>query len=171
MARRAKLPAPLIDAIEQHHGTHLVSFFYHRARTLQSESANGSSDRPVNEADFRYPGPKPQTREMGILLLADGVEAASRSMEKPTPSRIEHLVNEIVDARLQDHQLDDCALTFAELKVIKQSFIFTLTNMLHGRVPYPKDEDRTNEQAARHPSPASPVEGVRPVDHDQSPST
>ncbi len=143
MARRTKLPQPLTDAIEQHHGTGLVAYFYHRAKVQQSTSNDATPDqsRPVGEEDFRYPGPKPRTPEMGILLLADGVEAASRSMEKPTPSRIENLVSEIVDARLQDDQLDECDLTFSQLKAIKRTFVFALTNMLHGRVPYPKDED------------------------------
>lgn len=156
MARRAKLPSPLIDAIQQHHGTGMVSYFYHQAKQERKDlqritTPAAGRERGIEEADYRYPGPKPSTTEMGILLLADSVEAASRSMEKPTPSRIENLVNDIVDARMKDHQLDDCALTFAQLKVIKETFIFTLTNMLHGRVPYPKDEDRNNQPTTTVP--------------------
>ncbi len=166
MARRAKLPAPIIEAIEQHHGTGLVAYFYHRAKTQKEE--NGSKDREVSESDFRYPGPKPQSVEMGILLLADSVEAASRSMEKPTPSRIEHLVNEIIDSRLQDEQLSECDLTFAQLKQIKRSFIFTLTNMLHGRVPYPKDENRNQQSTEKTKDQDARPEGVLPVGHGSS---
>lgn len=170
MARRAKLPLPLIEAIEQHHGTSVVAYFYHRAKTQKAEDENATQlhNREVAEEDYRYPGPKPQNIEMGILLLADSVEAASRSMDKPSPSRIAHLVHDIVDARLKDDQLDDCDLTFAQLKAIKRSFIFTLTNMLHGRVPYPKDENRTDQSTeAVSPAPGGPA-NVRPVDHESS---
>jgi cyclic-di-AMP phosphodiesterase PgpH len=165
MARRAKLPAPIIDAIEQHHGTGLVAYFYHRARTQLEETGNGgnAAAREISETDFRYPGPCPQTVEMGILLLADSVEAASRSMEKPTPSRIENLVHDIVDARMQDDQLDDCDLTFAQLKAIKRSFIFTLTNMLHGRVPYPKDENRNQQPTESAPPLTEGTDQLRPL--------
>ena len=84
---------------------------------------------------------------MGLLLLADAVEAASRSMDKPTPARLEALVDEIVDTRLRDGQLDACALTFAQLDIIRKSFLFTLANMFHGRVPYPKNENRDQQPA------------------------
>lgn len=166
MARRARLPKPIIDGIQQHHGTGLVAFFYHRARTQTDayEAPNGN-DRSVNETDYRYDGPRPTTPEMGILLLADSVEAASRSMDKPTPSRITQLVNTIIDSRLQDEQLDDCELTFAELKAIKRSFIFTLTNMLHGRVPYPTDENRNKRSTTKVPGSENAPEEVRPPDH------
>jgi len=167
MARRAKLPKPIIESIEQHHGTGLVAYFYHRAKTQKAEGSNGNG-REINEADFRYPGPKPQTAEMGILLLADSVEAASRSMEKSSPSRIENLVNEIVDARLQDGQLDECNLTFAQLKTIKRSMIFTLTNMLHGRVAYPKDENRNQQPTEAAPSAAVTAEAIRSPDYGTS---
>ncbi len=166
LARRARLPKPIIDGIEQHHGTGLVAFFYHRARTQSEESAapNGN-DRSVNETDYRYDGPRPTTPDMGILLLADSVEAASRSMDKPTPNRIKQLVDTIIDSRLQDDQLDDCELTFAELKAIKRSFIFTLTNMLHGRAPYPSDENRNMQSTATVPGTEGGSEDVRPMDH------
>lgn len=150
MARRYKLPRPILDGIAQHHGTGLIYYFHHRA-LKQLENGENPSSRQISEDDFRYPGPKPHSREMGILLLADSVEAASRSMEKPTSTRIESLVNEIVDVRMKDGQLDGCDLTFAQVTKIRQSFIFTLTNMLHGRVAYPKHEDR-NKQQTKPPS-------------------
>lgn len=161
MAHRYRLPNPIIEAIEQHHGTSLVLYFYHRAKTEQAKAVDGG--REINEGDFRYPGPKPRTREMGILLLADSVEAASRSMEKPTPGRIEGLVDDIITSRLQDDQLDDCDLTFAQLKAIKRSFIFTLTNTLHGRVPYPKDENRNKQSTEKKPDQSAETKELRPL--------
>jgi len=153
MAMRNKLPTPIIEAIQQHHGTSLVSYFYHRAKTIKAEEGDAT---PLSEGDFRYPGPRPRTREMGILLLADSIEAASRSMDKSSPSRIENLVSEIIDAYLHDGQLDECDLTFAQLHVIRRSFVFTLTNMLHGRVPYPKDETGPKQSTDKiSPAPAS----------------
>lgn len=140
LARRYRLPEQVIAGIREHHGTSLVSYFYHRAKT-QSED----SDTKVHEADYRYPGPRPVTKEMAILALADSVEAASRSLEKVTPNRITALVDEIVDKKVKDRQLANSELTLAQLTEIKKSFVFTLTNMLHGRVAYPKDEDNNSK--------------------------
>jgi putative nucleotidyltransferase with HDIG domain len=149
LAKKYKLPQLIIDGIEQHQGTTLVSVFYHRAKTQQdknSASTNGARN-PVNDEDFRYEGPRPQNREMAILMLADSCEAASRSLDKSTPVRISNLISDIFDGRLRDGQLDECNLTLAELNTVKQSFIFSLTNMLHGRVAYPKDENKPDKQA------------------------
>jgi hypothetical protein len=146
-----KLPPPLLSAIQEHHGTSLITSFYHKALTqLQEErgrrSGNGAGDRQrPDEGDFRYPGPLPSTKESAIVCLADSVEAASRCMEKPTPANVEELVADLVNRRILDGQLDACGLTMAELRKIKRSFSFTLMNMLHGRVPYPRDEDRDSE--------------------------
>lgn len=144
LAKKHKLPQVIIDGIEQHQGTSLISVFYHRAKTLQNNESpkRGPS---INDEDFRYEGPRPQTREMAILMLADSCEAASRSLEKPTPGRIQNLIEEIVDSRLRDGQLDECPLTLAELRTIRKSFVFSLTNMLHGRVAYPKDENHRKQ--------------------------
>ncbi|MBN1269811.1 MAG: HDIG domain-containing protein [Kiritimatiellae bacterium] len=152
MAARAKLPRIIIDGIVQHHGTGLVSYFYHRARKQrEAEQSTGATRNgaKVSEQDFRYPGPRPTTREMAILSLADAIEAASRSMDKPTPSRIENLVHDIVDGRVEDGQLDECDLTLSQLAAIKRAFIFALTNMLHSRIAYPQDEDRGKQQATK----------------------
>ena len=165
LAQRHKLPPPIQAGIAQHHGSGLVYYFYHRALKQQEAQENGKSSRPVAEADFRYPGPKPQNREMGILLLADSVEAASRSMEKPSVSRIEALVHEICDVRLQDGQLDHCDLTFAQLTAIKRSFIFTLTTSLHGRPKYPKHESRDQQPAKPTPDKPQASGLVEPVAH------
>lgn len=151
LARKYKLPQVIIDGIEQHQGTSLVSVFYHRAKTeQQKERATGQP--AINDKDFRYEGPRPQNREMAILMLADGCEAASRSLDKPTPVRIINLINDLFDARLRDGQLDECDLTLAELSKIKQSFVFSLTSMLHGRVAYPKDENNRKEYSAEIPA-------------------
>jgi hypothetical protein len=153
LAKKYKLPQVVIDAIEQHQGTSLVSVFYQRAKTRQQKE-NVSGQPAINDEDFRYEGPRPQTREMAVLMLADSCEAASRSLEKPTPVRVTNLINDIFDSRLRDGQLDECNLTFAELNRIKQSFVFSLTNMLHGRVAYPKDENRSNKPAETPDQPA-----------------
>ncbi|MFA5688651.1 MAG: HDIG domain-containing metalloprotein [Kiritimatiellales bacterium] len=148
LAKKYKLPQVVIDGIQQHQGTALVSVFYHRAK-IQSEKEGSSR---VNDEDFRYEGPLPQTREMGILMLADSCEAASRSLDKPSPVRIAGLVNDIFNARLRDGQLDHCPLTLAELYKIKDSIIFSLTNMNHGRIAYPKDENNRKEPAEETPA-------------------
>ena len=161
-----KLPDPITRVIREHHGTSLLYYFHHKAKEqLEFElarqngaQANGSGK--IDEGAFRYPGPRPSSRESAIICLADAVEAASRSMEKPTPTNIEGLVNDIVNARLKDGQLDACDLTLIELARIKRSFIFTLTNMLHGRVPYPKDEDRDKQQTK--PSQTEQAENRQP---------
>src|SRR6202040_613556 len=96
----------------------------------------------VQEESFRYPGPKPQTKESAIVSLADIVESASRSLEKPTPQKIEQLVNELIEERIADNQLDQCDLTLGELKTIAERFRFTLMTMLHTRIAYPKPESK-----------------------------
>ena len=154
LAKKYKLPQVIIDGIEQHQGTSLVSVFYHRAKTRQLKETASGQPSAVNDDDFRYEGPRPQNREMAILMLADGCEAASRSLEKPSPVRITNLINDIFDARLRDGQLDECNLTLAELNKIKQAFIFSLTNMLHGRIAYPKDENRPDKPAETPDKPA-----------------
>jgi len=143
-----KLPLAIIRAIREHHGTSLMSFFHYKAQSqleFEIKQPNGNhhagEQQEVDESGFRYPGPKPSSRESAILCLADAVEAASRSMEKKTPAGMEDLVNEIINMRLEDGQLDECDLTLSELAEIRRSFVSTLTNMFHGRVPYPKDED------------------------------
>jgi len=143
LAKKYRLPQVIIEGIEQHQGTSLVSVFYHRAKTQQENETDGQSN--INDEDFRYEGPKPQNREMAILMLADSCEAASRSLEKPTPVRIANLISDIFGARLRDGQLDECNLTLRELDTVKKSFVFSLTNMLHGRIAYPKEEKPNNE--------------------------
>ncbi|MCC5846965.1 MAG: HDIG domain-containing protein [Verrucomicrobia bacterium] len=139
LAHRYKLPRIIIEGIEQHHGTSIIQYFYYRART-RAEGDAGKKEK-VDKDDYRYPGPRPKTREMGILLIADAIEAASRSIDKNKPGQIEGLVNEIIKEKLMDGQFDLCGLTMSDITAIRRSMIFSLNNMLHGRVAYPKDTD------------------------------
>ena len=150
LALKNKLNAEIIDVISQHHGTSMVSYFYQRALQQQEDARLGGKimnmreeDIPeVSEESFRYPGPRPQTKEAAIVSLADSIESASRSLERPTPQRIDDLVRNIIKARLDEGQLDEAPLTIAEIWKIADSFRFSLVNMLHARIAYPKREER-----------------------------
>ncbi len=128
IARKEKLPRAIQDAILEHHGTTLMSFFYQKALT---------QDRETEERDFRYPGPKPRSKETAVLMLADAVEAAARSLTEPTPSRIRGVVTRILDARVKDGQLDESPITFEDLAKVREGFIPILTALFHARVHYP----------------------------------
>lgn len=130
MAREHKLPAIIQEFIATHHGTSLVSYFYHQA--VQAEG-----QRQVQEEHFRYPGPRPRTRETGIVMLADGVEASCRSLKTPTPDQIEAMVRKIVEKRLADGELSEAPLTLKEIEKISAAFIRVLTGLFHQRIEYP----------------------------------
>ncbi|MFH0965271.1 MAG: HDIG domain-containing metalloprotein [Planctomycetota bacterium] len=130
LAAHHKLLGPIRDIIAQHHGTTLVQYFYEQAR----QTSGG--EEPNSEA-FRYPGPKPQTKEAAIVMLADAVESASRTLREPTPSRVQALVTRICEAKLKDGQLDECELTLKELKKIADELTRALSGMFHARVVYP----------------------------------
>jgi hypothetical protein len=138
LGRQRRLPQPIIDMIEQHHGTTLVEFFFGRANEQKGLDPNGGE---VDEASYRYPGPKPQTKEAGVLMLADAVEGASRTLVDPTPARIESLVREMAERRLHDGQFDESGLTLRELRTIERALVKALTALYHGRIKYP--EQRT----------------------------
>src|SRR5713226_134825 len=176
LALKHGLNKQIIDVIQQHHGTSLVYYFYQRALQQQEDARAGGKIMNIREEDipevqeesFRYSGPKPQSKESAIVSLADIVESASRSLEKPTPQKIEQLVNELIEERIADGQLDECDLTLGELKIIAERFRFTLTTMLHSRIAYPKqeklfaprdDDDRRPDVMAetRKPASAPPV--------------
>lgn len=149
LAKRNKLPKPILEAIEQHHGNGLISYFYDKAKNLQKMDLNTSGTIEINESDFRYGGTPAVTPEMSILSLADASEAAVRSIEKPTPKKIENMINRVFSAKINDGQLDYTQLTMAQINTVKQSIIFSLTNMLHGRIPYPsKTNENTNTKSA-----------------------
>ncbi|HXP34829.1 MAG TPA: HDIG domain-containing protein [Chthoniobacterales bacterium] len=140
----------IVDVIQQHHGTSLVYYFYQRAIQQQEDARAGGKIMNIREEDipevqeesFRYSGPKPQTKESAIVSLADIVESASRSLGKPTPQKIEQLINELIEERIADGQLDECDLTLGELRIIAERFRFTLMTMLHTRIAYPKQESK-----------------------------
>lgn len=129
LLRKHKMPKEFVDIAEQHHGTTLLKFFYHKAKQNHPD---------IYEEEFRYPGPKPQTKEIAIISIADSVEAAVRSMSNPTPDKIEKLIRGIIADRLQDHQLNECDLTLRELDIIAKSFSETLKGIFHSRIEYPE---------------------------------
>jgi putative nucleotidyltransferase with HDIG domain len=133
MARKYGLPKVITDAMVEHHGNDLVAFFYHRARQAETE------DDEVQEQSFRYPGPKPQSKETAIIMLADAVEAAGRTLRKPTPQSIENLVSKIINDKFVDGQFDECELTKKDCEAIAGSFSRTLMAMYHSRIQYPTD--------------------------------
>ena len=160
LAIKHNLNSRIIDVIEQHHGTSLAYFFYRQAleqkaeveRLVKQSKAKEDDVPQVSEETFRYPGPRPQFKESAIISLADAVESASRTLEKPNASRIETMIDEIVHARMMDGQLDECDLTIAELARIKKSFAKTLLSMMHGRIKYQKAvESKPAREEAKAP--------------------
>jgi putative nucleotidyltransferase with HDIG domain len=134
LARQYRLPQPIVDLITEHHGTTLVEYFYRRATERSQADPNGGD---VDEQMYRYPGPKPSTRESAVLMLADAAESASRALADPTPARIQGLVHDLAMKRLLDGQFEDCGLTLEELARIEESLAKSLNAVYHGRVKYP----------------------------------
>jgi putative nucleotidyltransferase with HDIG domain len=132
LARENRLGERLANIIQQHHGTNLISYFYQKAKEKENPEMES-----LNEDDFHYPGPKPQTKEAGIVMLADAVEAASRALSEPTPSRIKGLVQRIINDIFLDGQLEECELTLKDLHKIEESFTRILTAIFHQRIDYP----------------------------------
>ncbi|MBW1975162.1 MAG: HDIG domain-containing protein [Deltaproteobacteria bacterium] len=140
LARKYKLGQPIVDIIQQHHGTSLIAYFYQKAlecRERVRQSKKGTELPPVNEEDFRYPGPKPQTKEAGLVMLADMAEAACRSIPNPTPARIQGMVNRVINQAFADGQLDECELTLKDLHKIAKHFNQILSTIHHKRIEYP----------------------------------
>jgi|GEM_PF-130443 len=132
LARQHHLPQVILDAIEQHHGTRLMRFFYNRAL-----EQGGRESGEVREADYRYPGPRPRNKVMAVLMLADGVEAASRTLIDPTPAKLRGLIQTLFDDCLQDGQLDRTDLTLSDLREVSEAFLRVLSTIFHQRVDYP----------------------------------
>jgi hypothetical protein len=132
MAVKQGLPSPIFDAIEQHHGTRLIKFFYARAK----ERSDPETEE-VREEEFRYPGPKPQSKEMGVLMLADAIEAASRTLVDPSRQKLRTVLRAVFDDCLRDDQLDQTDLTLGDLHKVEDAFLRVLTNVYHRRVEYP----------------------------------
>lgn len=138
LAENEKLPSEIIDFIPTHHGTLLVSFFYEK-----EVEAKGKDEVDIEK--YRYPGPKPNTKETALLMLADASESAVRAMTEPTPEKIENVVTNIINSRLKDGQLEESPLTFSDLTKIKHSFCTTLVGLHHKRIRYPKQDELENE--------------------------
>jgi len=149
LALKHKLNPRIIDAILEHHGDSMVYYFYRKCQELKAleedkvgKGLENAEDLPqIDDKNFRYPGPRPRSKESGILSLADAIESASRTLKKPNPIKIRGLVEDIVRARLTDGQLDDCTLTLRELSKVRDSFANTLRSMMHSRISYTKTED------------------------------
>jgi len=136
LAKEYKLGKEITDIIPQHHGTRLIRFFYQKAKDQEDPDVHS-----VNEKDFRYPGPKPQTKEAGLVMLADAVEAAARTIQEPTPARIQSIVKKIIGDIFADGQLDECELTLKDMNEIANSFNRILNGIFHARIDYPDPDD------------------------------
>jgi putative nucleotidyltransferase with HDIG domain len=173
MARQQRLPQEIQDFIAQHHGTSLIAYFYHKAKQMEDP------DIPeVDEKDYRYPGPKPQSRETAICLLSDGIEAASRALPNPSPARLKGLVQKMINKAFTDGQLDECDLTLKDLNSIAKAYTRILTGIYHHRPEYPEQaqsrrparaeqadrggEDTARSSATRGRRPSSPQRAAAP---------
>jgi hypothetical protein len=141
MAKKEGLGREIMDIIRQHHGTSLISYFYEKAK--EQEGKKGGKSLEVEEEVFRYPGPKPQTKEAGLVMLADVVEAASKTLFDPTAARIQGMVQKIINKVFSDGQLDECELTLKDLHEIAKSFNMTLSGIFHHRIEYPEPVAKT----------------------------
>jgi putative nucleotidyltransferase with HDIG domain len=174
MARENRLGERIGHIIQQHHGTNLISYFYQKAKEKENPEMES-----INENDFRYPGPKPQTKEAGIVMLADSVEAASRALTDPTPSRIRSLVQRITNNIFLDGQLEECELTLKDLHKIEESFTRVLNGFFHQRIEYPatpeadslkkkSDEDLDSKPAKTYPLRLKKTKDSPPKDIDRT---
>jgi len=161
LAKQHGLGKPIIDIINQHHGTSLISFFYNKAQEARQKArtSKGSELPPIDIDDFRYPGPKPQTKEAGLVMLADVVEAACRSLTDPTPARIQGMVNRLINNVFSDGQLGQCELTLKDLHQIAKHFHQILATVHHRRIEYPavcangKGKADASDSTQRDPKP------------------
>ncbi len=153
LAREYKLPQPVVDIILQHHGTSVVSYFYHKAKEEMGDA--------VNPDDFRYPGPKPQTKEAAIVMLADCVEASARLLTELTPSKLEGLVREAIKMKVEDGQLNESPLSFRDLERIVYTFVKVLRGMYHSRIEYPEG-GKNGESSNKRSREASKEGGINP---------
>ncbi|MCA9522244.1 MAG: HDIG domain-containing protein [Myxococcales bacterium] len=143
IAKALKLNDDICEVAFQHHGTALIKFFFHKAKQAAKE------DESVNENEFRYPGPKPQTREAGILMLADTTEAAAKSLPDPSPARLKGLVQSVINGHFTDGQLDECELTLKDLEAINNSFLRVLNGIYHVRPQYPGQKQDTKQDTRK----------------------
>jgi putative nucleotidyltransferase with HDIG domain len=163
LAKGNKLGNKIIDIIRQHHGTRLINYFYQKAREQENPGM-----QEVDERDFRYLGPKPQTKEAGLVMLADAVEAASRTLDDPTPARIKGLVQKIINDIFIDGQLDECELTLKDLNEIAKSFNIILNAIHHHRIEYPESQPEGEQQKNGGSGTKSPKEAQGKAGRGQS---
>jgi membrane-associated HD superfamily phosphohydrolase len=142
LAEEYGLPQEVIDFIPMHHGTTRIDYFYGKAVEMAQASSDETKIEEIIEQDYRYPGPKPQTRETAILMLADAVEASARAIEEPNPQRLKDVIDDVVKRRFEEGELDECPLTLKDLTKIKAAFLNTLVGISHTRVKYPQPPPR-----------------------------
>ena len=136
LAKESNLPVVVQDFISEHHGTQLISIFYNQAMKEAEEEG-------VTREDFTYPGPKPQSRETAIAMMADSIESATRVLQEPNPDRLRKLVEELIHSKQEDGQLDESPLTLSEIRILKRSFADTLASIHHRRIDYPSSQHLT----------------------------
>jgi cyclic-di-AMP phosphodiesterase PgpH len=158
LARQHKLPERIIDIIPQHQGTKLITYFYNKAKEREDPDVHVAAER-----DYRYPGPKPQTREAGVILLADTTEAATRALKDRSPARLEEVVRNMINKNFIDGQLDECELTLKDLHIIAKNFLRVLMGIYHQRVEYPPDEA---DKAVREETDAGKYSQSKPLRED-----
>ncbi|HWO54625.1 MAG TPA: HDIG domain-containing protein [Paenibacillus cookii] len=148
MLKEYKIPKPIRDIAEQHHGTTFLQYFYHKALRLAEEQGK---EPDFTEEDFRYPGPKAQSKESAVIGIADSVEAAVRSLRNPTVDQVESMIEKIIKSRLDDHQFNDCDLTMKELDIIAKTLKESVMGIFHSRIEYPEEikKNKTTEETRR----------------------
>ncbi len=158
MAKAYGLPRILHAFIAEHHGTTVVRYFHHVASEAAAKNVKGRHDREVSESEFRYPGPKPRSRETAILMVCDGCEGAVRALSEPTSTRIESTVHQVFMDRLRDGQFDQCDITLRELHLVEQSLVKSLCAIHHGRIKYPKSggASKAKGEAGKGDAPRTP---------------
>ena len=161
LAKKYKLPPEITQFIPQHHGTNLASFFYQKAKAQGEE--------PVFAEDFRYPGPKPQTKETAIVMICDGLEAASRTLPLPNRENLKNLIDKIVGNIINNHQLDECPLSLKDINTVKASILRSLTSHYHTRIPYP-DAKALKAQAKKEGPAATAPAAPQPPAEEKPPA-
>ena len=161
LARKHKLPQTIVDMIPQHHGTSLIEYFYDKACKEAVES--GMEAQSVDKSLYTYPGPRPQTKEAGILMLADGIEAAARTISDPTPDRIQGLVQKLINKVFASGELDECELTLKDLHAIAKSFTHVLAGIYHQRVAYAEPAEKVSEKPSKNPEASGTTEEGAPL--------
>ena len=161
LAKEHRLGQAICDLIHQHHGTTLIAYFHHKAK----EQAEAKGEDPVREEDYRYPGPKPQTKEAGLILLADAIEASSRTLVDPTPSRIKGHIQNIVRKIYTEGELDESQLTLKDLTLLSDTFHRILTGIFHQRIEYPSADSKGTKNGKQREEPVCAVDPKAAAEH------